>query len=1170
MAELKRQRKVDLIELAKELGIAVDSTNTIIEIITKITSTNEYDEELAIAQVRNIKEDRESRAAQITAQEVRENEERERERERQHELAKLQAGQNADIISVGSSREDNVRNISLKTLMKPFDEEKSEITLFLALFEKQAKKAKIDQSDWVFQLLSLLPMQLAEGIMRLKEDEVEDYERVKEHLLERFRVNAETYRTKFMQASKGHMSLWKDLVFELRTYLSGWLAEAEIDTFEKLQDLMIADQIKRRASQEMKEKFLDTWSKLVNPEVVASKFDEFESVRKTFKKTFPKNNGDEKRGDKYYKNESFKERKLSDKKLVNWRERSDNDSKEREKLFEKRRQLTCYHCNSPSHLRPSCPLLKRDKVHPINHLGSEIGLDSSFEPYLSLALVNGKEISVLRDSGSKLDVISRKLINSDQLNGEFTWVKQPLENEVRCLPLANVSLEIPEIGLVKTKAAVVNPEVDLKFYILGNETNAIIENQKLNPNPVNVVMTRSKAKENEANLMEKSINHSLLSKEEQNSSPLAEIVDEGEADLPPGDREFEVSLAKVNRETFLEEQKLDTGLKGLWDKAKSGKSEEYVIENEMLFRVTKEKHGERRKQLVIPCKYREEILKLCHETVGSHMGLNKCKNKLFRYYFWPNIVKNVEDFIKSCDPCQRIDKGNEIKKVPMKLVPIISEIFTRLNCDLVGPLPESERGNRYMLTAICMASKYPEAIPLLDTKSESVIDGLLIIFSRLGFPREVQCDLGTCFTSILTNTFFEKFGIKVIHSSVHRPQSNPVERWHRSVKRLLKVLCIENGKSWEKNLPHALLALRSVTHESIGFSPAEIVHGKNLRVPETLIFEKWAKVTEEESPVTEYIFTLINRLKHCQDLAAEQMEASREKRKTWYDKGAVERSFKPGDKVLVMNTARPNKLSVNWIGPGTIESKLSETNYIVSVPGRREKSQIYHINLLKPYHQRVEHINVLMSNKLSPEILEADLDIPYLNASSEVYDFNEIVRESDLGKKCSPEQIEELGKVLGKHRQVFSNDPGRTDLIEHDIELISEQPFRIKPYRTSPRQTEIIKQEIKRMLDLNIIEVAESDFVSPLILVEVPGREPRPCVDYRKLNSLTRTEYFPLPHIEERVELVAGAKYITLIDLTKGYWQILLTPRAQRYSTFATTFGTFRALVMGFGLLNAS
>ena len=76
-------------------------------------------------------------------------------------------------------------------------------------------------------------------------------------------------------------------------------------------------------------------------------------------------------------------------------------------------------------------------------------------------------------------------------------------------------------------------------------------------------MTRGKAKGNKANLMEKSINHGLLPIEAQNSSPLTEIVDEREADLSPGDREFEGSLAKVNREMFLEEQKLDIGLKGL-------------------------------------------------------------------------------------------------------------------------------------------------------------------------------------------------------------------------------------------------------------------------------------------------------------------------------------------------------------------------------------------------------------------------------------------------------------------------------------------------------------------------------------------------------------------------------------------------------------------------------
>ncbi|GFX17086.1 retrovirus-related Pol polyprotein from transposon 297 [Trichonephila clavipes] len=96
------------------------------------------------------------------------------------------------------------------------------------------------------------------------------------------------------------------------------------------------------------------------------------------------------------------------------------------------------------------------------------------------------------------------------------------------------------------------------------------------------------------------------------------------------------------------------------------------------------------------------------------------------------------------------------------------------------------------------------------------------------------------------------------------------------------------------------------------------------------------------------------------------------------------------------------------------------------------------------------------------------------------------------------------------------------------------------------------------MLKLGIIEVGESDYMSPMILVEVAGKEPRPCIDYRKLNGIIRTEYFPLPNIEERVEKVSVAKFITVLDLSNGYWQIPLSKTAQRYAAFCTSFGTYR------------
>ncbi|GFX95103.1 retrovirus-related Pol polyprotein from transposon 17.6 [Trichonephila clavipes] len=83
------------------------------------------------------------------------------------------------------------------------------------------------------------------------------------------------------------------------------------------------------------------------------------------------------------------------------------------------------------------------------------------------------------------------------------------------------------------------------------------------------------------------------------------------------------------------------------------------------------------------------------------------------------------------------------------------------------------------------------------------------------------------------------------------------------------------------------------------------------------------------------------------------------------------------------------------------------------------------------------------------------------------------------------------------------------------------------------------------MLELKIIEPGESDFTSSLILVEAQGKEARPCIDYRRLNIVTRTQFFPLPNIEELLEKVSAAKYISILDLTRGYWQIPLRLRAQ-------------------------
>ncbi|GFX86807.1 retrovirus-related Pol polyprotein from transposon 297 [Trichonephila clavipes] len=342
--------------------------------------------------------------------------------------------------------------------------------------------------------------------------------------------------------------------------------------------------------------------------------------------------------------------------------------------------------------------------------------------------------------------------------------------------------------------------------------------------------------------------------------------------------------------------------------------------------------------------------------------------------------------------------------------------------------------------------------------------------------------------------------------------------------------------------------------------------GKNLRTPQTLVYEEWMEEGNTSQSVVEYLLQF-NRLKRCQDIAITRMKECQLKRKTWYDRDVVERKFVEGDLVMVLVTSKQNKLEVNWIGPGKVLSRISDTNYVIDLPGRRDRSTIYHVNLLKPYHRRPELVSLVVE-EVSDDI-EGDAEIPYPDKQCTKFDYHEILRESQMQLKLSPSQIDELKQVITKNKDVFSPDPGTTHLMRMDIELISDKPIKTKPYRMSPRQINILREEIKRLLELGVIEIGQSDYTSPLILVESPNKDPRPCVDYRRLNEITRAEFFPLPNMEEIVEKVSAAPYVTVMDLSKGYFQIPLTPRAQRYAAFVTPFGTYIPKKMMFGLVCA-
>ena len=503
---------------------------------------------------------------------------------------------------------------------------------------------------------------------------------------------------------------------------------------------------------------------------------------------------------------------------------------------------------------------------------------------------------------------------------------------------------------------------------------------------------------------------------------------------------------------------------------------------------------------------------------------------------------------------------------PMALVPQITEPFERLIIDIVGPIrPKTKQGYLYMLTTLCPATKFPEAIPLKKADSQSVVDALMQIFARIGFPTEIQSDLGSQFVSELTTLFLEKCGIKMLHSSVAHPQSNSVERFHRTLKSVLRAVCHEHPQDWERCLPGAMFALRTVPHESTKFTPSELVYGRNIKGPLDLLKEHWAG-SDVHPSVLEYVLDLLQRFKYSREMAVEVNEQAKLKSKQYYDRKSTERYFKPDDMVMVLKPSRTNKLEIHWDGPNKVVQRLSDTNYLVEKSSGRKKPTVYHVNLLKPFIARQSVCNLVSSQEVDCE-LEHEWtgqagDGP-LTANDAIASFKSLGQLTD-------EQLHELCDVFHKVDGVFSTLPGLTNLVTHDIVL--KEPGKIIPskfYRHGLKERELIIAEVHRMEALGLIRPSKSPYGAPMIIVCKEGSKPRPVADYRELNKEIETHDHPIPNIEDCVEKASKWKYISIFDLNRGFWQVPLTERATQLAALSTPLGKYEPTIMKMGMKNA-
>ncbi|KAJ8346701.1 hypothetical protein SKAU_G00281020 [Synaphobranchus kaupii] len=244
---------------------------------------------------------------------------------------------------------------------------------------------------------------------------------------------------------------------------------------------------------------------------------------------------------------------------------------------------------------------------------------------------------------------------------------------------------------------------------------------------------------------------------------------------------------------------------------------------------------------------------------------------------------------------------------------------------------------------------------------------------------------------------------------------------------------------------------------------------------------------QAQGDILQYVSTFHDRLRAAWKVAAQNLTGAKEQMKGQYDRKAVQRSFVPGDKVLVLTPVGRERFGARFSGPYMVVRKVGACNYVISTPERRQKTRLCHINLLKLYVERdtanpVGCIVVVPSDRereegfLAPEPVGARLD----NSRA-------CEQLQEQLKHLLKAQAQDVMALVAAHPSLFRNRPGLTSLVEHDVDTGGVMPMKQHPYRLPPFKKEKVREEVEYMLEIGAIEPGSGEWSSPVVLSDGCG-----------------------------------------------------------------------------------
>jgi hypothetical protein len=322
-------------------------------------------------------------------------------------------------------------------------------------------------------------------------------------------------------------------------------------------------------------------------------------------------------------------------------------------------------------------------------------------------------------------------------------------------------------------------------------------------------------------------------------------------------------------------------------------------------------------KVVVPKAYRAMIMYEAHDgLLGAHMGFKRTLKRIQQKYFWPGMIEEIKMYCKACSVCQEGKTPAKYGRQPLRPI-TVNGVFERVAMDVLGPLPNTHQGNTYILVIQEYLTKWPIAVPLPDQKASTIAQALVEqLFLVYGAPRVLLTDRGTNFMSNVLREVNEFWGVKQSFTTPYHPQTDGmVERFNRTLAKLLASHVDDNQRNWDVILPYVVYAYRTTVHEVTKETPFFLMYGRDPVTPLDNILSGEQHFNLMEDP--DYKEKMIHSFRVAWTKASQNIEKAQLRAQSHYKEHPVR--YKIGDLVRVHSPhiarGKVSKLNRPWKGP---------------------------------------------------------------------------------------------------------------------------------------------------------------------------------------------------------------------------------------------------------------